>query len=74
VRRRLGRGYGKVIRMPAATASGRAVMMLVVADPKANTAPMTEARMHSFAIPVTAPEITISLLRHPRLDADSAHR
>ena len=30
--------------------------------------------MHSFPIPVTTPEITVSLLWHPRLDADPAHR
>lgn len=32
------------------------------------------AGMHSFALPVPTPEITISLLWHPRLDADPAHR
>ena len=32
------------------------------------------AGMHSFALPVPMPEITISLLWHPRLDADLAHR
>ncbi|AXK83851.1 LysR family transcriptional regulator [Pseudolabrys taiwanensis] len=32
------------------------------------------AGMHSFALPVAVPEITISLLWHPRLDADPAHR
>ena len=30
--------------------------------------------MHSFPLPIPAPEITISLLWHPRLDADPAHR
>lgn len=30
--------------------------------------------MHSFPLPVATPEITISLLWHPRLDADPAHR
>jgi hypothetical protein len=30
--------------------------------------------MHSFPLPVDMPEITISLLWHPRLDADPAHR
>jgi DNA-binding transcriptional LysR family regulator len=30
--------------------------------------------MHSFPLPVAVPEITISLLWHPRLDADPAHR
>jgi DNA-binding transcriptional LysR family regulator len=30
--------------------------------------------MHSFALPVSTPEFTVSLLWHPRLDADLAHR
>jgi DNA-binding transcriptional LysR family regulator len=32
------------------------------------------AGMHSFPLPFPAPEITISLLWHPRMDADPAHR
>ncbi|CDZ31874.1 Transcriptional regulator, LysR family [Neorhizobium galegae bv. officinalis] len=32
------------------------------------------AGMFSFALPVPVPEITVSLLWHPRLDADPAHR
>ena len=32
------------------------------------------AGMHSFRLPVAVPEITVSLLWHPRLDADPAHR
>jgi len=32
------------------------------------------AGMHSFALPVAVPEFTVSLLWHPRLDADPAHR
>ena len=32
-----------VSRIPAATASGRAVEMLVVAEPRANTVPITDA-------------------------------
>ncbi|HND18196.1 MAG TPA: LysR family transcriptional regulator [Acidobacteriota bacterium] len=30
--------------------------------------------MYSFALPVAMPEITVSLLWHPRFDADPAHR
>ena len=30
--------------------------------------------MHSFTLPVPAPEFIVSLLWHPRLDADPAHR
>jgi DNA-binding transcriptional LysR family regulator len=32
------------------------------------------AGMHSFALPVSTPEITVAMLWHPRLDADPAHR
>jgi DNA-binding transcriptional LysR family regulator len=32
------------------------------------------AGMHSFPLPVATPEITVSLLWHPRQDADPAHR
>jgi DNA-binding transcriptional LysR family regulator len=32
------------------------------------------AGMHSFPLPVSLPEMTISMLWHPRLDADPAHR
>ena len=30
--------------------------------------------MHSFPLPVSPPEFTVSMLWHPRLDADPAHR
>lgn len=30
--------------------------------------------MHSFPLPVASPQITVSMLWHPRLDADPAHR
>lgn len=30
--------------------------------------------LHSFPLPVSVPEVTVSLLWHPRLDADPAHR
>jgi DNA-binding transcriptional LysR family regulator len=30
--------------------------------------------MHSFPLPVSPPEITVSMLWHPRMDADPAHR
>jgi DNA-binding transcriptional LysR family regulator len=32
------------------------------------------AGMHTFPLPVSMPEFTISMLWHPRLDADPAHR
>lgn len=41
--------------------------------PEKHTEPL-RAGMHSFALPVPTPEITVSMLWHPRMDADLAHR
>jgi DNA-binding transcriptional LysR family regulator len=46
---------------------------LIASVPERHTAKQ-RAGMHSFSLPVRAPELTISLLWHPRLDADPAHR
>jgi len=46
---------------------------LVASVPERHTGNL-RAGMHSFPLPVSTPEITISLLWHPRLDADPAHR
>lgn len=46
---------------------------LVASVPERHTANL-RVGMHSFPLPFAAPEITISLLWHPRLDADPAHR
>jgi DNA-binding transcriptional LysR family regulator len=46
---------------------------LVAAVPEHHTAKL-RAGMHSFALPVATPKFTVSLLWHPRLDADAAHR
>jgi DNA-binding transcriptional LysR family regulator len=46
---------------------------LIASVPEQQTANL-RAGMHSFPLPVLAPEITISMLWHPRLDADGAHR
>lgn len=46
---------------------------LIASVPERHTGNL-RAGMHSFPLPVPAPEITISLLWHPRLDADPAHR
>jgi DNA-binding transcriptional LysR family regulator len=46
---------------------------LIASVPERHTANLREG-MHSFALPVETPEFTISLLWHPRLDADPAHR
>jgi len=46
---------------------------LIASVPERHTANLRTG-MHSFALPVALPEITVSLLWHPRLDADLAHR
>lgn len=46
---------------------------LVASVPERHTANLREG-MHSFPLPEDTPEFTVSLLWHPRLDADPAHR
>jgi len=46
---------------------------LIASVPERHTGNL-RASMHSFSLPVPTPEITVSLLWHPRLDADPAHR
>jgi DNA-binding transcriptional LysR family regulator len=46
---------------------------LIASVPERHTGNL-RAGMHSFALPVSVPGITVSLLWHPRLDADPAHR
>lgn len=46
---------------------------LIACVPERHTAKL-RVGMHSFPLPVSPPEVTVSLLWHPRLDADPAHR
>ena len=46
---------------------------MVTTVPDRHTASLREG-MHGFALPVPAPDITVSLFWHPRLQADPAHR
>jgi DNA-binding transcriptional LysR family regulator len=46
---------------------------LIASVPERHTGSL-RAGMHGFPLPVSFPEITVSLLWHPRLDADPAHR
>ena len=46
---------------------------LIASVPERHTGKL-RAGMHSFPLPVIIPEVTISMLWHPRLDADPAHR
>jgi DNA-binding transcriptional LysR family regulator len=46
---------------------------LIASVPERGTANL-RAGMHCFPLPVATPPVTVSLLWHPRLDADPAHR
>jgi DNA-binding transcriptional LysR family regulator len=46
---------------------------LVATVPERHTATL-RAGMVSFSLPVATPEMTISMLWHPRMDGDAAHR
>ncbi len=46
---------------------------LIASVPERHTTGL-RAGMRSFPLPVALPEVTVSLLWHPRLDADAAHR
>lgn len=46
---------------------------LIASVPERHTERL-RAGMHGFRLPFAAPEITVSMLWHPRLDADPAHR
>jgi DNA-binding transcriptional LysR family regulator len=46
---------------------------LIASVPERHTGSL-RAGMHTFALPFATPEVTVSLLWHPRMDADPAHR
>ena len=46
---------------------------LIASVPERHTGNL-RAGMHSFPLPVSMPEFTVSMLWHPRLDSDPAHR
>ncbi len=46
---------------------------LIASVPERHTG-ILRSGMHSFPLPVTTPEFTVSMLWHPRMDADQAHR
>jgi DNA-binding transcriptional LysR family regulator len=46
---------------------------LVASVPERHTGNLRD-RMHTFVLPLSLPEFTVSLLWHPRMDGDPAHR
>jgi DNA-binding transcriptional LysR family regulator len=61
-------GFSTALALARARASD-----LIASVPERHTGALRTG-MHSFPIPVPIPEITVSLLWHPRLDVDPAHR
>lgn len=59
-------GYSAALALARATD-------LIASVPERHTG-ILRAGLHSFPLPVPAPEVTISLFWHPRQDADPAHR
>src|SRR3546814_12122766 len=72
-RSRLKRGVATVVGgVSEALALARA-SDLIASVPERYTGNLRDG-MFSFPLPIALPEITVSLLWHPRLDADPAHR
>ena len=46
---------------------------LIASVPERQTGKLRDG-LHSFPLPLAAPQITVSILWHPRMDADPAHR
>jgi DNA-binding transcriptional LysR family regulator len=69
----LGRAATTVVGGFSAALSLARLSNLVATVPDRHTASLRTG-MHSFALPGTAPEFTVSMLWHPRMDADPAHR
>ena len=66
----------KVVTVVAGFATALALARssdLIASVPERHTAGLRSG-MHSFALPVPVPEFTVSMLWHPRLEADTAHR
>jgi len=59
-------GFSAALALARATA-------LIATVPERHTENL-RAGMHSFPLPIPSPQITVSMLWHPRLDADPAHR
>ena len=66
------RGRGAARCIAAALALARA-SDLVASVPERHTGDL-RAGMHSFTLPMPIAPITVSMLWHPRMDGDAAHR
>ena len=69
----LNRPIGVTVGGFATALSLARVSDLIATVPERHTG-LLRAGMHSFALPLPAPRFQVSMLWHPRLDADPAHR
>ncbi len=70
---------GATRNIAATTGSFAAALALARASDLVATVPERQTgilrdRLHSFALPLELPQLTVSMLWHPRMDADPAHR
>lgn len=69
----LQRGIATVVGGFAAALALARALDLVATVPERHTTTL-RAGLHTFAVPVPTPGIPVSMLWHPRMDADAAHR
>lgn len=69
----LERAIGTIVSGFATAVALARVSDLIATVPERHTGNL-RVGMHSFSLPVATPEFTVSMLWHPRLDADPAHR
>lgn len=69
----LGREIGCIVGGFAAALAIARATDLVATVPARHTANL-RAGMHTFPLPIVVPEVTVSMLWHPRMEADPAHR
>lgn len=69
----IGRQVATIVGSFAAALSLARDADLIASVPERQTGKL-RAGMHSFQLPAAGPEFTVSMLWHPRMDADPAHR
>ena len=67
------RTVGTVVGSFAAALALARATDLIASVPERQTGNLRDG-LHSFPLPLAAPQITVCMLWHPRMDADPAHR
>lgn len=69
----LARGVAAIVSGFSAAVALARTTELIASVPERQTGTLRDG-MRSFPLPISVPELTVSLLWHPRMDADPAHR